>query len=250
MNSLPHRQTAPCLKVYSVFKTELVVARYTEDLSWLRKRPENLAVTVYDKSTDKSGGTGAIPLPNIGREAHTYLYHIVSRYDSLADWTVFCQGKPFDHAYDFKKTLRAFAASPTTSGLFCWLGHLIDTDDDRGDRLFRPWSKNKDGRGLDMRGFHQALFDTNGPSHYTFVLGAQFAVHRDLICRQPPDFYERALAASTAFPDAAHCFERSWDRVFGVVGIDPVWLTGRQTVYLKPMKHQPEPREPTVDTVG
>lgn len=217
---------------------ELVVARYTEDLSWLRKRPPNLTVTVYDKSPDASGGQGAIPLPNVGREAHTYLHHIVSRYDSLAEWTVFCQGKPFDHAYDFKKTMREYAADPTIIGPFRWLGHLIDTDDDRGERLFRPWSKNEDGRGLDMRSFHRVLFGTDGPEHYTFVLGAQFAVHHDLIRQQPPIFYERALAVSTTFPDAAHCFERSWDRVFGVTGIDANWLAGRQTVYLKPMKHQ------------
>ena len=218
---------------------ELVIARYAEDLSWLRKRPVNLTVTVYDKSPDASAGEWAITLPNVGREAHTYLHHIVSRYDSLADWTIFCQGKPFDHAYDFKKTMREFADSGIVRPPgFTWLGHLIDTDDDRGERLFKPWSKNEDGRGLDMRGFHQALFDTDGPERYTFVLGAQFAVHRDLIRQRPLAFYERALAVSTTFPDAAHCFERSWDRVFGVAGIDPDWLAGRQTVCLKPMKHQ------------
>ena len=221
-----------------MLKVELVVARYTEDLSWLRKRPANLTVTVYDKSPDVSSGDASIPLPNVGREAHTYLHHIVSRYDSLAEWTVFCQGKPFDHAFDFKKTLRKFADEPASIGPFRWLGHLIDTDDDRGDRLFRPWSKNEDGRGLDMRGFHQALFDTDGPEQYTFVLGAQFAVYRDVVRQRPQVFYEKALTVSTTFPDAAHCFERSWDRVFGVTGIDPAWLAGRQTVYLKPMKHQ------------
>ena len=219
---------------------ELVVARYTEDLAWLRKRPDNLTVTVYDKGPDASSGEGAIPLPNIGREAHTYLHHIVSRYDSLTEWTVFCQGKPFDHAYDFKKTMRAYAANPSIIGSFRWLGHLIDTDDNRGERLFRPWSKNEDGRGLDMQGFHQALFDTNGPKYYTFVLGAQFAIHRNLIRQRPLSFYERALSVSTSFPDAAHCFERSWDLVFGVIGIDPDWLAGRQTVYLKPMKGHPQ----------
>ncbi|MDB5243087.1 MAG: hypothetical protein JWP57_3712, partial [Spirosoma sp.] len=237
---------------------ELIVARYTEDLSWLRKRPANLTVTVYDKSPNSSGGEGAISLPNVGREAHTYLHHIVSRYDSLAEWTIFCQGKPFDHAYDFKKFLRDSASTALQSGEnflfnpllafspnfvgevleFYWLGHLIDTDDNQGGRLFRPWSKNEDGRGLDMRGFHQALFATDGPDYYTFVLGAQFTVHRDVIHRQPLAFYERALAVSTTFPDAAHCFERSWDRVFGVAGINADWLAGRQTVYLKPMKHQ------------
>lgn len=225
--------------------TELIVARYTEDLNWLRKRPTTLIVTVYDKSPEASGGDGAIRLPNIGREAHTYLHHIVDRYDSLAEWTIFCQGKPFDHAYDFKKFLREFSEVNTEkpTSAFIWLGHLIDTDDDRGDRLFRPWSKNEDGRGLDMRGFHQALFDTDGPALYTFVLGAQFAVHRDLIRQHPWTFYERALTVSTTFPDAAHCFERSWNRVFGVPGIDPDWLAGRQTVYLKPMKNQEPNKE-------
>lgn len=222
---------------------ELIVARYTENLNWLRNLPTEIRKTVYDKSPDGSAGDGAIRLPNVGREAHTYLHHIVCRYDSLADWTVFCQGKPFDHAYDFKKTLRTYADNPAaiggpTQAVFHWLGHLIDTDDNRGERLFRPWSKNDDGRGLDLKGFHQALLGTPGPELYTFVLGAQFAIHRDVIRKQPLSFYEHALSVSIAFPDAAHCFERSWDRVFGLVGIEPNWLAGRQTVYLKPMKHQ------------
>ena len=224
---------------------ELVVARYQEDIAWLRKRPGNLRVTVYDKSDEavtELAGVTVWPLPNVGREAHTYLHHIVSRYDTLADWTIFCQGKPFDHAFDFKKTLRSFAdhSLPTQSDSFHWLGHLIDTDDNWGDRLFRPWSKNKDRRGLDMTGFHQAVFGNDGPETYSFVLGAQFAVHRGLIRQRPKLFYERALAVSISFLDAAHCYERSWDRVFGVTGIDTAWLAGRQTVSLKPMKHQPE----------
>ena len=33
----------------------------------------------------------ALPLPNVGRESHTYLHHIVNNYDKLADWTVFSQ---------------------------------------------------------------------------------------------------------------------------------------------------------------
>ena len=32
-------------------------------------------------------------LPNVGREQHAYLTHIVRNYDSLADWTVFLHGK-------------------------------------------------------------------------------------------------------------------------------------------------------------
>ena len=89
-----------------------------------------------------------------------------------------------------------------------------------------------------MAGFHRALFGMDGPELYTFVLGAQFAVHREVIHTQPVSFYKHALDLSVSFPDAAHCFERSWDRVFGVTGIDPNWLGDRLTVYLKPMKSQ------------
>ncbi len=220
---------------------ELVVAHYEEDLRWLRKRPANVVATIYDKSPVDSAGPGALALPNVGREAHTYLYHLVSRYETLAEWTIFCQGKPFDHAYDFKKWLRTFAESADPNPGFHWLGHLIDTDDDQGQRLFQPWSKNSDARGLDMRGFHRALFGTDGPLLYPFVLGAQFAVHRNVVRHRPLAFYERALALSVNFPDAAHGFERTWDRVFGLTGLDPDWLAGRLTVHRKPMKHQPEP---------
>lgn len=220
---------------------ELVVARYTEDLSWLRKVPKPVRVTVYDKSGDAILQPGALPLPNEGREAHTYLHHLVSQYDSLSEWTIFCQGKPFDHAYDFHHRLRAMVADPGLLADFQWIGHIIDTDDDQGQRLFTSWSKNDDGRGLDIAGFHRALLDTPGPALYPFVLGAQFVVHRDVVRQRPVSFYEHALTLSTTFPDAAHCYERTWDRVFGQVGIDPAWLDGRLTVYLKPVKRHLKP---------
>ena len=217
---------------------ELVVARYAEDVGWLRNIPHQIRVTVYDKNPSE-----ALPdarrLPNIGREAHTYLHHIVQRYETLAPVTVFCQGKPFDHAFDFHRTLRDLAGQNTTdcdANSFQWLGHVIDTDDARGRRLFVPWSKNEDGRELNMNGFHRALFDCDGPQEYIFRLGAQFGITREQIRNRPREFYEKALNLSISFPDAAHCFERSWDKVFGVTGVDLEWLAGRRTVYLKPIR--------------
>ena len=207
---------------------ELVVARYLEDLSWLNNIPPQISPRIYDKSP-----TGN--LPNVGREAHTYLHHIVENYDNLPDLTIFAQGKPFDHAFDFHKTLRALAATPDVAA-FRWLGHIIDTDDCNGARLFATWSKNNGDERLDMNGFHRALFDGDGPATYTFRLGAQFIASRDLIRARPLEFWRRALQISLDFPDAAHCYERSWDRVFGVEGVDKTWLDGRETVYLKPIK--------------
>ena len=119
---------------------------------------------------------------------------------------------------------------------FLPLGHIVDTDDARGGLLFTKWSKNEDEHELDMRGFHRALFGDDGPQEYTFRLGAQFAVPRDLIQSRPREFYERALQVSIDFPDAAHCFERSWPLVFGVANPDFAWLGGQKTAYLKPIR--------------
>lgn len=174
---------------------ELVVARYTEDLSWLCRVPLDIPITVYDKShanssqtTARVGSTfahtavrsavrSAVPLlckgpartanddsrdaslfddrvvtvesrialpdgsyfyaispvaadgadaegahaagprtlvvkriPNVGREADTYLHHIISNYGTgLPATTIFCQGHPFDHSPDFLQLLGADA---------------------------------------------------------------------------------------------------------------------------------------------
>ena len=112
-----------------------MVAHYAENLNWLGNLPTNIQQTVYDKNPS-TVHAGATPLPNVGREAHTYLTHITERYNSLSEWTIFCQGKPFDHAYDFKKRLKAWAESNDSLPNFEWLGHIIDTDDANGERLF------------------------------------------------------------------------------------------------------------------
>ena len=218
---------------------ELVIARYTEPLNWLKRVPASVAKTVLDKNPE-SPWPGSIRLPNIGREAHSYLHFLVERYNCLSDTTVFCQGHPFDHVFDFHPVLKGIAENPEGVGDFLWLGHIIDTDDARGQLLFRGWSKNEEGTELDMNGFHRALFGTEGPPEYSFHLGAQFAVSRAQVRSRSREFWERALFVAGEFPDAAHCFERSWDKVFGAIGIDEVWLDGRKTVYLKPIRRLQE----------
>ena len=68
----------------------LVVAKYKEDISWLKEVPEGIRVYIYDKS--ESGN-----LRNVGRDPGTFMHHIVEHYDELDDWTSFVQGWPFDH---------------------------------------------------------------------------------------------------------------------------------------------------------
>merc|ERR550537_214069 len=70
-------------------EVEVVLARYDEAVDWADEYLDRATITVYDKS--KNPAPDSIRLPNVGRESHTFLHHIVDRYDSLADWTVFSQ---------------------------------------------------------------------------------------------------------------------------------------------------------------
>lgn len=222
---------------------ELVVARCTEDLSWLRRVPTDFTVTVYDKGDGSSGGSR---LPNIGREAQTYLHHLAERHATLADLTVFVQGHPFDHAPDLHTRLRSLADGRERVEDFLWLGFLADTDDPRGRRLFVPWSKNPRREELELDEFHRLLFGTPGPAAYRFFVGAQFAVTRETARVHPPDFYVRARQLAESFPLAAHCFERSWDRVFGLDGTTGRLPEGQLTAFFKPIRkctEAPPPRD-------
>jgi hypothetical protein len=216
---------------------ELVVARYEEDLSWLSNVPPQIRVTVYDKCEDGStpAAPRTLPLPNIGREAHTYLHHIAMRYETLAPLTIFCQGKPFDHAFDFHKTLRELADGKMKVEDFLWLGHFADTDSPNGI-LFRNWSKNPARETLEINAFHRALFGCDGPPEYPFFGGAQFVVVREKIRERPKIFYENALQISMQFPHAAHCFERTWDRIFNAQKQTAERMNGEKTRYFKPVR--------------
>jgi hypothetical protein len=214
-------------------RIELVIARCREDLSWLGRVPRGVRVSVYDKG---GGIAGATPLPNVGRESHTYLWHIARRYETLAPLTVFAQGKPFDHVPEFHACLRRLAAGETPPGGFRWLGLMIDGDDREGARLFRHWVDNPEGRLLPLEAFWRALWDEPAPAARTFYPGGHFVVSAERIRRRPRAFYERALELSVSLPDVGHCFERCWDRIFDADGIPAALRDRPLPVYFRPVR--------------
>jgi hypothetical protein len=76
---------------------EIIVARYNEDLQWLKEYPFNqFEYIVYNKGInehfEKTNVKKIIPLENIGVCDHTYLYHIIQNYDNLSNIIVFLPG--------------------------------------------------------------------------------------------------------------------------------------------------------------
>lgn len=216
---------------------ELVVCRCGEELAWTRNVPRGLRITVYDKSPwPHRPWPGAIPLPNFGREAHAWLHHLSERYDSLAEWTVFAQGHPFDHCPDMHQVIRGLSCGPAPSEGFWWLGFLWETDDARGRPTFVHWTKNPERRELNLESFFRELWGEAAPEKIRYVGGGQFALSREVAYRRPRDFYDRARTLAANFPDAAHAFERTWDRVFLAPPLDPTLFGPSGLRLLKPVK--------------
>jgi hypothetical protein len=81
---------------------DLVVARYDEDASWLLDVERELPMVrifVYEKGSHETAchklrlkRAVCVPQANVGREAHSFLTHLIEQYDSLPDKVVFAQG--------------------------------------------------------------------------------------------------------------------------------------------------------------
>jgi len=83
-------------ETFNINELTIVVARYEEDVQWTEAYSD--ICTLYNKGASKVEGLPfVIRLPNMGREGHTYLYHILSNYNSLSKNVVFTQADPFPH---------------------------------------------------------------------------------------------------------------------------------------------------------
>ncbi|MHC1789077.1 DUF3431 domain-containing protein [Solidesulfovibrio sp.] len=202
-------------------EVEVVVARYREDVAWTARL--GLPVTIYDKS----GAPGELALPNIGRESHTYLTHIVRRYDALAGHTVFVQGAPFDHmppgttAESFAERIRQNVRLGLDFTGFAFFKLKCD-------RLGRPHQMAEAalhgrrpgfGKDIPVGAVYEQLFAGPVPERFlvTAPAGMLFVSSRRILAR-PLDFYRCALEIVAADPDDAgntgHAFERLWPVIF------------------------------------
>lgn len=190
-------------------KRQLVVAWYKEDLSWLMQQELTSESIIYSKGgLEHPPNFTVVDLPNIGREAHTYLYHIIENYDNLADITVFTQANPFDHSPDFCTLLSSL---PPTH--FYWLGtHSFPIN--------KQCLNTRQMSNIYLPDIVESLnLIDKLPDVYFFKAGALFSVPKDVILKHPKEFYQRGL---TFFNDekndgvsaAGHGYERLWEYIF------------------------------------
>ena len=73
----------------------LIISRFKEDISWLNSYKE-FKLYIYNKGDEVAYNNckNIINIPNLGRESHTWLYHIVNNYNKLVVYfelvTLYC----------------------------------------------------------------------------------------------------------------------------------------------------------------
>ena len=219
---------------------DLVVARYEEALDWLDQLDLSKfrRVIVYNKGSDLELGEEeyeVIPLENVGRCDHTYLYHIIHNQGQLAHTTIFLPGS-CDMDYKWPNALRTvnfaietrrsvFVGQPRTDVLTDEYAFMLD-----------EWKASYD-KNLTINGESQLLpcperpfgkwFDANfGKMHIdTVVYFGIFAVSRADIEHRSLESYKTLITYLDhhSNPEAGHYFERAWLAVFDPVRRDCIY---------------------------
>jgi hypothetical protein len=196
---------------------KIVISRYKEDISWANGLSQD-DVLIYDKSGEPCVLPAVLPtvsLPNVGREGHTYAYHILTHYDTLDDYTVFLQGYPFDHSPQLETQLREIRdqIAQGTQPDFQYVSQRV---------LFSNLERCPYDITLNMVPVYEKVFgsfDSFGKKKghpFVFGAGAQFVVSRAAIQSRPRSFYQNLCAVLDydVNPIEGFSVERFWQMIF------------------------------------
>lgn len=156
----------------------IVVARYNENIEWTKQFPN---VIIYNKEKKLDDGYNEILLSNVGREGHTYYKHIYDNYDNLTDYTIFLQGKPFDHSPNIISNLNKYVNNKDLNIDFEFLSeHILNCN-------LTSCQYHKD---LPLIKTYEILFNEKKEDmEFQFGCGAQFIVSKKKILQRPKQFY-------------------------------------------------------------
>jgi hypothetical protein len=207
---------------------EIVVARYNEDLSWLHREPFNQYPNIiYNKgktSIDKFPKTHeVIELENTGREYASYLHHIISNYNNLANITVFLPGSTDNWGKEPKARRLLAEVEKHQDSVFIGVHY-----DNIGKDLF--YFHLDDYSGTDIRNdVNQKMTPANIRPFGIWYLDrfqkliTQKLCHQGIVSisrrdvlRQPISYYQSFLdeLSVCSNPEVGHYIERSWQAIF------------------------------------
>lgn len=203
------KKQQPSIEIKNYLKRELVVAVYKDNINWLIERKNKFnnleKISAYNKS-ERTDFEYVCELPNVGRESHTYLHHIIENYDNLADFTTFVQGNPKPHLHMLENPsyeIFNFESEPIHD--FYALGDFALTDGT--GRPFSHWD-------VDLFSIWYRLFDGDMPHRFFANYGAQFIASRDLIRSRSLEFYKELMQCHEDYSVTPWALEIMWYYIF------------------------------------
>ena len=188
---------------------QIVISRYSEDIQWSASFSHCI---IYNKGDPVDSPHPVITLPNVGREGHTYLHHIIQNYDHLDDYTVFLQGYPFDHSPYLEDILKELHGRIKKNEYIPF--HIISKD------IYRIYVNYHEGDvfGHPLVGpiYTQLMGPVDDTKTIEFGAGAHFLVSKAIILSRPKAFYEAMLSLldKECGPVEGYAVERLWSAVF------------------------------------
>jgi hypothetical protein len=186
---------------------KIVVSRYNEDIEWTKPFGEH--IVLYNKGEDTIDG--AIVLPNVGREGHTYFHYICENYDCLDDYTVFLQGNPFDHSPNVCSQLHRFLNEQMDCNIDF---QYLDTSQITFNLIHGCYCHPN----LPIARVYETLFEKAATNRdIRFNPGAQFIVSKERIRKRPKAFYQKIvdMLGYHSGPDEGYVIERFHPLIFG-----------------------------------
>ncbi len=209
-------------------RVQIVVARYNESLDFLSNHPFNkCSVIVYNKGSDIETELPIEHLPNIGRCDHSYLYHIVNKYDTLAPVTLFLPASCMDQHKQYKAYSACVLALTTETSVFP--GKIFQPSVYAAERhlsVDRYTATNSANKRKNPESVTQPAiirpfgkwYNEHFPNASTKVacFYGIFAVLRDHIRQHPVSYYQAFLDQLSvgSNPEVGHYMERSWATLF------------------------------------
>ena len=217
---------------------QIVIARYNEDLEWLKEHPFNqYPVILYNKGPNDNFYHAPnilehIKLPNIGRDAHTILYHIIEKYDNLADVTVFLPGSAqmpnkFERSkmyvnscakYNnsvilYSKFSEYFPNSVNNDLYHFQLDNYVSTDPK--NKNLNPEDKLLPAEIRPFGKWHQTRFPNVNDVYY-ISFNCILGLSKKHIHQKPKSYYQNLIKelSTHSSPEVVHYYERAWFSVF------------------------------------
>tara|TARA_B100000212_G_scaffold317287_1_gene272840 strand:- start:41279 stop:41986 length:708 start_codon:yes stop_codon:yes gene_type:complete len=205
-------------------KTSIIVSRFNEDLSWIKEFKE-FKVIIYNKGKlfKNENFDKIININNVGRESHTWLYHIVKNYDNLDDINIFLQGRiddlgcmAFSNPYKYIKKVNKYGFAASRYGIIGPLQWKWNIGIEKNKKYFDSWNNGEISKSkIGFRKFAKQLFP-NIPKIIATSYGGCFAIKREVIRKYDINFYSNLLEKLNTHknPIEGHYMERLWCYMF------------------------------------